>query len=145
MKLKILITSLLVLSFSVSTVAHGPEELNEVKEEFNQMPVPDFLGTVVGDQLISFELHSEQQVEQIGVKMDGTEIEEIRQESYENSTLEAEVSADHIEQIAAAEEPLEALSEMLQNDEINYNAEGTANKVRVYVAETLIDIGAFFS
>jgi hypothetical protein len=127
----------------------GPsaEELEQVQQEINSQTtqVPDFLGSLLGDQTINVKIESNQTAVSIGVVTNGTAINDIQPERYDNATFEVNTSTRQIANITASEDPLQTLNNRFKNGEIDYRAEGTVNSIRVFIAEQLLTVASTLS
>lgn len=143
MNSKILIVGFLtVLLFSVSAAQLNDKTLEKAEKGFNEASIPEPLGAVIGDQTINAEIVKGNQTEQIGVKMDGVQIEDTTTGEFEDPTLEAEVDMEQVEEIASSEKPIKELNNRVQNNEIDYEAHGTVNSAKFFVAEKLLQLGS---
>lgn len=142
MRFKTLVLVFSVLMISGIAVAH--EDLEDVQQEFNQADIPEHLGYVIGDQRMNIDITAEQGTESFAVEMDGVEMEEIREEHFENPTLEAEIDMEEVQEVMEAENPLEALNQKLKDGDISYETYTVTNSVRFFAVESLISIGGIF-
>lgn len=114
---------------------HLTEETNMYIEE-----VPSFLGSLIGDQTINARINSENQTREVGVKMNGTMIQEIKMDTFENATLEVNTSEKQLANITGSETPIETLNTKLKNGDIEYSSEGAINSLRTIIAEQLLTL-----
>lgn len=147
-------TATVVLAFALITgfgAAHpfdmdmlNQENTEHLEEEANiySDQVPEFLNSLIGDQVINVQVESENSTAEVGVKMNGTRVQEIRMEAFENATLEAETTEKQIRNITKAEQPIQTLNRKLENGEISYTSNGAVNSLRTYIAEQLLSLAA---
>lgn len=143
---------LLTVALSLGAVSAHPfsmEMLNEqntdhLEEETNIyiQDVPQFMGSLVGDQTINARIESNNTTEEVGVKMNGTSVQEIKMENFENATLEVNTTGKQIRNITASEQPIKSLNQKLKNGEIEYDSKGAVNSLRTYIAEQLLSLSS---
>lgn len=143
--------SLMILFLVSATAAHSFDVQNleegstdHFKEEINHYTdrAPAFLESIIGDQTVNIRINTEEQEKEVGVKLDGTVVQEIRIGGYENATLEVETTEKQINEITTSEEPVKELNTKLKNGEIDYNSNGTFNSFRTMIAEQILSIAS---
>ncbi|MFQ3275616.1 MAG: hypothetical protein ACI9LV_001006 [Candidatus Nanohaloarchaea archaeon] len=145
-------TATLILTLIVSTgVALGhpftmdmlnQQNTEHLQEETNIYAenVPQFLGSLVGDQTINARIVSNNTTKKVGVKMNGTNIQEIQMETYSDATLEINTSEKQIRNITMSDQPIQTLNQKLKNGKIEYDTNGAVNSLRTYIAEQLLSL-----
>jgi hypothetical protein len=104
--------------------------------------VPQFLGSLIGDQTINARIEANNTTEEVGVKMNGTNIQEIQMETYSDATLELNTSEKQIRNITKSDQPIQLLNQKLKNGEIEYDSNGAVNSLRTYIAEQLLSLSS---
>lgn len=120
---------------------NNTEHLVEESNYFAQ-DAPEFLSTLIGDQVINVRIDSENSTEEVGVRLNGANVTEIRMETYSDATLEVNTTADQIRSITASENPVQAVNNKLQKGEIEYESKGAINSIRTLIAEQLLSVAA---
>lgn len=127
-------------SFSADDI--DPGDLEEYREKINQYSdqMPDFLASIIGDQTINVRIDTNSSRETVGIKMNGTRVQEVKPEGYENSTLEVNTNKQQIRNITSSENPVQALNTKLKNGDIEYDSEGYVNTIRTFIARQLLKL-----
>lgn len=121
------------------------EDLEMIQEEFNQAEVPEGLKYVVGDQIVNLEIESGNYTRTLGIDMEGTNVEEIQNQSFENSTLDAEVDMDEVQEVVESDSPVETLNTKVKNEEIDYEAHTMGSSVRLSIAEKALGVVSYLN
>lgn len=110
-------------------------DLQELKEVFNSstVQIPGFAASLIGDQTVAVEMGEEVDFENnsIGFKMEDVKITEIKWGSYNDTTLEINVTRDNLNTILSAKSPVNKAGTMLETGELEYEALNFGNKVRM--------------
>ncbi len=170
MKMKILAASVILLSaISLTTAqtndseinpASGPDpeptpisatqndsiNLTQLKNTYNENTarVPEFLGSLIGDQNIAINLSNIEndqgmlEEDVIGIKTDGKNISDIQWGEYNETTLKIWINQEDVNQLMEADQPLQTLKEMLKNGDIRYETYTLANKVKMTIMQVFL-------
>lgn len=122
------------------------ENTDHLEQEANiyMKDVPKFLGSLVGDQTINANIESENSTVEVGIKMNGTAVQEIQIESYEEPTLKVNTTEKQLKNITSSEKPIQTLNQKLKNGDIEYGSQGNVNSLRTYIAEQLLTLSTLF-
>lgn len=147
MKQRLVITAISLALFlaPAATAAEfdvDQENLDDYREMANNHSdeLPDFVKDLVGDQDINVYIDSNlSESYNLSLQMNGTEIENIDNQSLEQPDLEVWTSADIIQNISESDQPVEQMRTAINEDEIEYQANDTWTKIKLFFAETFMD------
>ncbi len=116
------------------------ENLEYAKQQYNNNTdqLPGIAKSLIGDQTINVYLNDSGTQENIGIQMNGTEIETVDTSSNENATLEVWVQRESVEEIAESQTPAEDLRQKINSEEIRYEVHGLMNKIKFGVLEMFL-------
>lgn len=145
MKRKAVITAISLALFMAPAAAFELNEgnLSEYKETANQHTdeLPDFVKDLVGDQDINVYIDRNQsESHNISLQMNNTKVEEIQNQSLQQPDLEVWTSNDVMENISESEQPVQQMQTAIDNEEIRYEANDTWTKVKIFFAETFMNL-----
>ncbi len=147
MKQRLVITaiSLALLMAPAVTAADfnlDQENLDDYRETANNHSeeLPKFVKDLVGDQDINIYIDRNlSETYNLSLQMNGTEIENIDNQSLEKPDLEVWTSTDIIQNISESEQPVEEIKTAINEDKIEYQANDTWTKIKLFFAETFMD------
>jgi len=119
------------------------ESLNDYKDTANQHSdqLPDFVKDLVDDQDINVYIDRNQSESyNLSLQMNGTRVETIDNQSLEQPDIEVWTSTDIIENISESEQPVEQIRTAIDEDEIEYQANDTWTKIKLFFAETFMSM-----
>ncbi len=116
------------------------ENLDYAQKQFNNNTdqLPGVAKSLIGDQRINVYLNNSGTQEEIGIVMDGTEIDTTDTSRVENATLEVWVQSETIEEIATSQTPAEDLRQKINSGEIRYEVKGFVNQIKFGVLEMFL-------
>lgn len=118
------------------------ESLKDYKEIANNHSdeLPDFVKDLVGDQDINIYIDRNQSESyNLSFQINGTEIETIDNQSIEQADLEVWTSTEIIQNISESDQPVEQMRTAIDEEEIEYQANDTWTRIKVFFAETFMD------
>ena len=147
MKRKLMITAISLALFMApaATAAEfdlDQESLKDYKEIANNHSdeLPDFVKDLVGDQDINIYIDRNQSESyNLSFQINGTEIETIDNQSIEQADLEVWTSTEIIQNISESDQPVEQMRTAIDEEEIEYQANDTWTRIKVFFAETFMD------
>lgn len=146
---KRLVIALSILSLTLVPAATAANfELNENKlEEYGETAnqytdeLPAFVIDLVNDKNINVYIDSEQTDNyNLSIKMNGTTVEKVKNSSIEDPDLEVWTSTNVIENITESDQPVQTMRSAINNDEIEYQANDTWTKIKLFFAETFMNM-----
>lgn len=147
MKSKVLVTAISALLLAAPAVAAefnpGSSDLSDYKQKANQHidDLPGFVKDLVGDQDINVYVDRNQSENyNFSIQMNETRVEQIGNSSLENPDLEAWTSSRVIENITESEKPVQNMKSAVDTGEIRYQANDVWTKVKIFFAETFMNL-----
>lgn len=130
----------------VSAMQNESINLTSLKNTYNENTarVPEFLGSLIGDQNIAINLsnieNDQGMLEEdiIGIKTDGKNISDIRWGDYNETTLKIWINQEDVNQLMETDQPLQTLKEMLKNGDVRYETYTLANKVKMTLMQVFL-------
>lgn len=145
MKTKILLAGFLIAIFAAAGTAQTNTtdlelqkyNLSEYESTVNQHTdeLPGWIKDMVGGEDINIYIDEGQEdAYNISIRMEGLKVQNITDSSLDNPDLEVWTSTDVIEKIIEAEDPVQEMKDAINNEEIEYQANGAWNKVKIFFA-----------
>lgn len=130
----------------ISATQNDSINLTALKSTYNENTarVPEFLGSLIGDQNIAINLSNIEndqgmlEEEVIGIKTDGKNISSIQWGEYNETTLKIWINQEDINQLMETDQPLQTLKEMLKNGDVRYETYTLANKVKMTLMQVFL-------
>jgi hypothetical protein len=116
---------------------HLVEETNYYTQD-----APEFISSLIGNQVINVRIDSDNSTEKVGVKLEGANVTEIQMDTYSQATLQINTSEKQIRNITASEKPVQTINQKLKQGDIEYDSNGAINSLRTYIAEQLLSIAS---
>ncbi|WEL23449.1 hypothetical protein [Candidatus Nanohalovita haloferacivicina] len=114
--------------------------LSEYEDTINTYSdeLPGWIKDLIGDQNINIYIdEGSDDATNISIKMNGMKVDEIDDSALENPDIEVWTSTDVIEKVVESDKPVDEMRTAIDEGEIDYQANGTWNKVKVFFAEML--------
>lgn len=145
MKDKAIVLVTLTIFFAAGSAALQADQnsLSQYQEQVNQNSdqIPGFVKALIGDQNINIYIdQGEPEARNLSLEMSGLRVEEIDNRSLENPDLEVWASSGTIENVTESENSLQQLKNTLDNGRIDYQTNGAWTKVKMFFAETFIEL-----
>lgn len=149
MKWKLAVAAVLLVTFAgaASAQTNSTEDFNVEKHNLTDYEdkinnysdeLPGWIKNLIGDQDINIYIDEDtEDATNISLKMDGIKVDEIDGSSLENPDVEVWTSTDVIEKVVDSDQPVEDMRTAIDEGKIDYQANGTWNKVKVFFAEML--------
>lgn len=149
MKSKLVLAALITVFMigAVSAQSNTSQDFNV--EEYNLSEYEDTINTysdelpgwikdLIGDQDINIYIdEGSEDATNISIKMNGMKVDEIDDSALENPDIEVWTSTDVIEKVVDSDQPVDEMRTAIDEGEIDYQANGAWNKVKVFFAEML--------
>lgn len=148
MKLKTVITATSLILFlapiaSAAEFQMDQKSLSKYKEAANQHSdqLPDFVKDLIGNQNINIYIERNQSESyNLSLQMKGTKVDSIDNQSLENPEIEVWTSTKIIKKVSESDEPVKIMSDAINKNEIEYQANDTWTKVKVIFIETFMKL-----
>ena len=145
----LLITSISLAQDTADTTLKQPDlqkehvNLTELKQQYNSRSgeVPEFVGSIIGDQTITVNLTGLETGEEmlkkdlIGVETNGVKTEQIKWGGMEEPTLKIWIDESDVEKLSKAENPQQTLKKMLKTQEIRYETYTLGNSIKMGIMQ----------
>lgn len=125
--------------FEVSDLQNG--DLGQYESVINNQTdnAPPFLSGLVGNQTVNMNIENSDGTDiTAGAKIEGLVVTEMQAEGYENATIEITTDQETVDAIAESSNPVGTAMTEFKDGDIEYEAEGFWNKLKLLVAEALM-------
>ncbi len=125
--------------FQVSDLQNG--ELGQYQSTINNQTdeAPPFLSGLVGNQTVNMEIENGDGTDvTAGAKIEGLVVTEMQAEGYENATIQITTDQETVNTIAESNNPVGQAITAFNEGDIEYEAEGFWNKLKLSIAEALM-------
>lgn len=119
------------------------ESLNNYKDIANNHSdeLPEFVKDLVGDQDINIYIDRNQSESyNLSLQMNGTQVKNISNQSLEQSDIEVWTSTEIIENISESDQPVEDMRAAINEEKIEYQANDTWTKIKLFFTETFMNL-----
>lgn len=100
---------------------------------------PPFLSGLVGNQTVNMNIENSDGTDiTAGAKIEGLVVTEMQAEGYENATIEITTDQETVDTIAESNNPVGTAITEFNDGDIEYEAEGFWNKLKLSIAEALM-------
>ncbi len=125
--------------FQVSDLQNG--DLGQYESVINNQTdnAPPFLSGLVGNQTVNMNMENSDGTDvTAGAKIEGLVVTEMQAEGYENATIEITTDQETVSTIAESNNPVGTAITEFNDGDIEYEAEGFWNKLKLSIAEALM-------
>lgn len=151
MKTRILFAAFLVAVFAAAGTAQSNTtsmdfdsyNISEYEDTANQHTdeLPQWIKDLVGDENINVYINQGQNDSfNLSIQMDGLKVQNMTDTALENPDIEVWTSTEVIQNITESEDPVGDMQEAINNDEINYEANDTWTKIKLFFADLFIGL-----
>lgn len=126
-------------AFEVSDLQNS--DLGQYESVINNQTdnAPPFLSGLVGNQTVNMNIENSDGTDiTAGAKIEGLVVTEMQAEGYENATIEITTDQETVDAIAESSNPVGTAMTEFKDGDIEYEAEGFWNKLKLSVAEALM-------